>query len=93
VLDLAAADAALPRDMLERIRGGAAALDAVRSALAGRRWRGREVLAPIRARRRTSSGRKNYREHAREFASPASTPRRGGGARGAGGVPASRPPA
>lgn len=70
VLDLAAADAALPRDMLGLIRGGAAALAAARAA-AGKApiAEGAAILAPIpRPAKNVFCVGKNYHEHAKEFA-------------------------
>jgi 2-keto-4-pentenoate hydratase/2-oxohepta-3-ene-1,7-dioic acid hydratase in catechol pathway len=70
VLDLAAADAALPRDMLELIRGGAAALAAARAAAAKAPIaEGATILAPIpRPAKNVFCVGKNYHEHAKEFA-------------------------
>jgi 2-keto-4-pentenoate hydratase/2-oxohepta-3-ene-1,7-dioic acid hydratase in catechol pathway len=71
VLDLAAADAALPRDMLALIAGGAAALAAARAAAAKAPvTEGAVLLAPIpRPAKNIFCVGKNYHEHAKEFAS------------------------
>ncbi|NMJ42009.1 fumarylacetoacetate hydrolase family protein [Roseomonas sp. JC162] len=70
VLDLAAADAALPRDMLALIAGGAATLAAARAA-EGKApvAEGATILAPIpRPAKNVFCVGKNYHEHAKEFA-------------------------
>lgn len=70
VLDLAAADAALPRSLRALIEAGAAALDAARAA-AGRapRAEGARIVAPIpRPAKNIFCVGKNYHEHAKEFA-------------------------
>lgn len=70
VLDLAAADAALPRDMLALIAGGDAALAAARAA-EGKApvAEGAVILAPIpRPAKNIFCVGKNYHEHAKEFA-------------------------
>jgi 2-keto-4-pentenoate hydratase/2-oxohepta-3-ene-1,7-dioic acid hydratase in catechol pathway len=70
VLDLAAADAALPRDMLALIAGGPAALDGARAAAArAPAAEGAVLLAPIpRPAKNIFCVGKNYHEHAKEFA-------------------------
>ncbi|MGG5810318.1 fumarylacetoacetate hydrolase family protein [Falsiroseomonas sp. CW058] len=71
VRDLAAADATLPATLLDLIRGGAGALDAARGA-AGKApvVADAVLLAPIpRPGRNIFCVGKNYREHAKEFAS------------------------
>jgi 2-keto-4-pentenoate hydratase/2-oxohepta-3-ene-1,7-dioic acid hydratase in catechol pathway len=71
VLDLAAADAVLPRDMLALIAGGEAALAAARAA-AGKApiLLDATILAPIpRPSKNIFCVGKNYHEHAKEFAS------------------------
>ena len=72
VTDLAVADPALPRDMLELIRGGAPLLARVRTAVAG--GAGKLALdavrleAPVpRPAKNIFCVGKNYHEHAREF--------------------------
>jgi 2-keto-4-pentenoate hydratase/2-oxohepta-3-ene-1,7-dioic acid hydratase in catechol pathway len=71
VLDLHAADAALPRDMLALIAGGDAALAAVRAAAESAPVaEGATLLAPIpRPTKNIFCVGKNYHEHAKEFAS------------------------
>jgi 2-keto-4-pentenoate hydratase/2-oxohepta-3-ene-1,7-dioic acid hydratase in catechol pathway len=71
VLDLSAADAALPRDMLALIAGGDAALAAARAAAASAPVAdGATLLAPIpRPAKNIFCVGKNYHEHAKEFAS------------------------
>ncbi len=70
VLDLAAADAALPRDMLALIAGGEATLAAARAAAARAPVaEGAALLAPIpRPAKNIFCVGKNYHEHAKEFA-------------------------
>ncbi len=70
VLDLAAADAALPREMLALIAGGDAALGAARAAEATAPVaEGAAILAPIpRPAKNIFCVGKNYHEHAKEFA-------------------------
>ncbi|WP_198377042.1 fumarylacetoacetate hydrolase family protein [Neoroseomonas rubea] len=70
VLDLAAADAALPREMLALIAGGAATLAAARAAAAKAPVaEGATLLAPIpRPAKNIFCVGKNYHEHAKEFA-------------------------
>jgi len=70
VLDLAAADAALPRDMLALIAAGPAALEAARRAVPTAPVAPDAVLlAPIpRPARNIFCVGKNYHEHAKEFA-------------------------
>ncbi|WP_137124921.1 fumarylacetoacetate hydrolase family protein [Roseomonas sp. HF4] len=70
VLDLAAADPALPGDMLALIRGGEGALAAARAA-AGKApiAEGVTIIAPIpRPAKNVFCVGKNYHEHAKEFA-------------------------
>ncbi len=71
VLDLAAADPALPRGMLALIAGGEAVLAAARAALAAAPGaEGATILAPIpRPAKNIFCVGKNYHEHAKEFAS------------------------
>ncbi|WP_198369475.1 fumarylacetoacetate hydrolase family protein [Roseomonas rosulenta] len=71
VLDLAAADAALPRDMMALIAGGDGALAAARAAEAKAPVAvGAVLLAPIpRPAKNIFCVGKNYDEHAKEFAS------------------------
>ena len=71
VLDLAAADAALPRDMLALIAGGEAVLAAARAAEdKAAIAEGATILAPIpRPAKNIFCVGKNYHEHAKEFAS------------------------
>ncbi|CAH0211404.1 fumarylacetoacetate hydrolase family protein [Roseomonas sp. CECT 9278] len=71
VLDLAAADASLPRDMLALIAGGEATLAAARAAEATAPVAADAVLlAPIpRPAKNIFCVGKNYHEHAKEFAS------------------------
>jgi 2-keto-4-pentenoate hydratase/2-oxohepta-3-ene-1,7-dioic acid hydratase in catechol pathway len=71
VLDLAAADATLPREMLALIAGGDAALAAARAAAARAPVaEGATLLAPIpRPAKNIFCVGKNYHEHAKEFAS------------------------
>ncbi|MBB5688686.1 fumarylacetoacetate hydrolase family protein [Roseomonas alkaliterrae] len=71
VLDLAAADPALPRDMLALIAGGPEALAAARAAMARAPVaEGARLLAPIpRPAKNVFCVGKNYHEHAKEFAS------------------------
>lgn len=71
VLDLAAADAGLPGDMLALIAAGPAALDAARAAAAKAPVvAGAAILAPIpRPAKNVFCVGKNYHEHAKEFAS------------------------
>jgi len=71
VLDLAAADAALPREMLALIADGDAALGAARAAQATAPVaEGATILAPIpRPAKNIFCVGKNYHEHAKEFAS------------------------
>lgn len=71
VLDLAAADASLPTEMLALIRGGAATLAAARAAAqAAPVAAGATILAPIpRPAKNIFCVGKNYHEHAKEFAS------------------------
>lgn len=70
VLDLAAADAALPREMLALIAGGDAALRAARAAeVTAPVAEGAAILAPIpRPAKNIFCVGKNYHEHAKEFA-------------------------
>lgn len=70
VLDLAAADPALPREMLALIAGGPAALAAARAAAERAPVaEGARLLAPIpRPARNIFCVGKNYHEHAKEFA-------------------------
>jgi len=70
VLDLAAADASLPRDMLALIAGGDATLAAARAAEAQAPVvQGAVLLAPIpRPAKNVFCVGKNYHEHAKEFA-------------------------
>lgn len=70
VLDLAAADAALPREMLALIAGGDAALGAARAAeVTAPVAEGAAILAPIpRPAKNIFCVGKNYHEHAKEFA-------------------------
>lgn len=71
VLDLSAADAGLPRDMLGLIAGGPAALAAARAAAdSAPVAEGATLLAPIpRPAKNIFCVGKNYHEHAKEFAS------------------------
>lgn len=71
VLDLAAADPALPREMLALIGGGEVALAAARAAQATAPVaEGAAILAPIpRPAKNIFCVGKNYHEHAKEFAS------------------------
>ena len=71
VLDLAAADAALPREMLALIAGGKAALAAARAAQdKAPVAEDATILAPIpRPTKNIFCVGKNYHEHAKEFAS------------------------
>lgn len=71
VLDLTAADASLPRDMLALIAGGEAVLAAARAAEARAPVaEGATLLAPIpRPAKNIFCVGKNYHEHAKEFAS------------------------
>jgi 2-keto-4-pentenoate hydratase/2-oxohepta-3-ene-1,7-dioic acid hydratase in catechol pathway len=70
VLDLAAADPALPREMLALIAGGPEALAAARAAMARAPVaEGARLLAPIpRPAKNVFCVGKNYHEHAKEFA-------------------------
>ena len=71
VLDLAAADPSLPRDMIALIAGGAGVLAAARAAEAKAPVaEGATILAPIpRPSKNVFCVGKNYHEHAKEFAS------------------------